>query len=295
MEKSYVVNRFSIFSLMFLFLFLTAVYTSVCFAKNYPSRYTYTSKRASYKGDTASDRGMTTTYKGKTYICNNCSTFRLFASVMGGGAWAQLGQSQSFTDDATLYSYNPNTSSQFKPLWGAAIGEEFQFYPDWSTQIGISYYQAAAFNAKGVVTQGVDPATSDAYNYNYSVIARQYLLEAKFLADMTNGFHPYLTLGVGASFNSVSGYDVTVNSPFPFSTFTPQYASDTNISFSYAVGVGVDYDVTKFARLGLGYRYGWFGNANTGDGEINTVDISHSLEQKNLNLSMGIVQLTFLI
>lgn len=284
MEKSYLINRYSVFSLTFLLLFLSVFYTSVGFAKNYPSKYTYTSKKISYKGET-------TAPKEKTYVCNNCMTMRLFGSIWGGGAWARVGQSQSFTDDATLYSYDANTQTQSKGLWGASMGEEFQFYSNWALEVGLAYYQAAAFEPKGTVTQGVDPAADNAFNYQYAVTARQYLLEAKFLGDMTNGFYPYLTLGIGASFNSVNDYDVQVTSP----TFTPQYASNTNINFSYAIGVGVDYQIIRYARIGLGYRYGWFGNANTGEGEINTVDISKSLNQSNLGLSMGIVQLTFLI
>ncbi len=287
MDKKNVITRFCSLTI-FLFSFVPGFYTETCFAKNPPPKYYRSpSKHYSYKGET--------TPKAKTYVCNNCTTMRLFGSIWGGGAWARLGQSQSFTDDATLYSYSPNTSNQFKALWGASVGEEFQFYPDWAVEMGIAYYQTAAFEPKGTVTQGVDPASSNTYHYQYSVTPRQYLLETKFLADLMNGFHPYLTLGVGASFNSVNGYNVTVHSPFPFSTFTPKYASNTNINFSYAVGVGVDYDVVKFARLGIGYRYGWFGNANTGDGEINTVDISKSLKQNNLGVSMGLVQLTFLI
>lgn len=285
MERSYAITRSSIFNLIiFLCLFVSCLYTASCFAKNPPSKYSYTTPRHSYKGEKA--------YVEKTtYICKNCTTMRLFGSLMGGGAWARVGQSQSFTDDTTLYSYDANTNTQSKGLWGASVGEELQFYSNWAVQVGLAYYQAASFEAKGTVTQGVDPDADNIFNYQYAVTARQYLFETKFLGDMTNGLYPYLTLGIGASFNSVKDYDVTVNSP----TFTPQYASNTNINFSYAIGVGVDYQVVKYARVGLGYRYGWFGNANTGQGEINTVDISNSLVQNNLNLSIGIVQLTFLI
>src|SRR5580700_10546513 len=128
MERSYVMTRFSI--LVFLLFFLSAFYTSACFAKNPPSKYSYTTPKHSYKGESAPAQKT-------TYVCKNCTTMRFFGSLMGGGAWARLGQSQSFIDDATLYSYKPNTGTQAKGLWGASVGEEFQFYSNWAVQVGL--------------------------------------------------------------------------------------------------------------------------------------------------------------
>ena len=246
-------------------------------------------ERHSYKGETYKDE------KQEPCAGQICDPFRFIISLTGGAAWANVGESQSFTDDESKYAYDADQGKQSKYMWGGAIGEELRFYPDWSIQIDLAYYQTQAFQAEGTVTQGVDPATDEKYHYEYNVIARQYLVEGKFLGDMAFGIHPYALVGVGASFNSVYDYGVDINHPDSFPTFSPKYEKNTNITFSYIAGVGADFDLMNNLRLGIGYRFAWFGHANTGDGEINTVPISHSLNQKHLNVQEAVMQLTFLL
>lgn len=220
----------------------------------------------------------------------------LIIALTGGIAWASPGVSQSFTDDDSLYDYDIGDSSQTVGLWGAFVGGEFFISRDMSIQAGLSYYQTGNFEVEGTVTQGVDPGSSEIYNYEYSIISRQILIEGKLLGSFINNWiHPYISVGLGASFNSVHDYDAVVDTPFPFATFTPQFDGNTNISFSYNLGFGVDFDVATFMRLGLGYRYTDLGQANLGDGMINTAPISNTLEQANLRAQEVFAQLTFVI
>lgn len=270
--------------------------TSDVFANPGGNAETFTYKSTTTTTTSKSKKGQT--YKDDTLkSCGDkiCKPFRMIATLTGGASWSKVGESQSFIDDSSLYDYDADTDSQARALWGASIGEELRFYPDWAVQVNIAYYQMSALEGEGVVTQGVDPATYEHYNYEYTVISKQFLLEFKFLGDMAFGFHPYALLGIGASFNSFSDYDAEVNSPFPFSTFTPNFPGNNNVDISYSAGVGVDWDITNYARIGIGYRYAWLGDASSEDGEINTVPISNALKQENLNASQAILQFTFLI
>lgn len=212
--------------------------------------------------------------------------------LTGGVAWATAGESQSFVDDDSTYDYDNDSSSQTVGLWGGMLGGEIGLYPSISLQLGIAYYQMWPLTAQGKVTQGVDSTSSDTFNYQYNITTHQYLLQGKLLGYFLNEWlHPYFIVGIGASFNQVDDYDVTVNKP----TFSPKFDSNSSTSFSYNVGFGFDYDVFKYMRIGVGYLYSNFGTANLGDGHINTEPISPTLGQSNLYAQEVIAQLTFLI
>lgn len=219
-----------------------------------------------------------------------------FLALTGGITWADPGESQSFTDDSSLYQYQDDAGSETVGLWGITIGGEWSGYPDLSFQLGLSYYQSGSFNPKGTVTQGVDPASSETYPYQYNIIARQYLLQGSLSGSFIYDWvHPYMMLGLGAAFNSAYDYDAVPNTPFPFATFTPQYASQTTTSFSYIAGFGFDFEIMKYARIGLGYRYVDFGEVDLGTGQINNVTISHTLDESNLRAQEVVAQLTIVI
>lgn len=233
-------------------------------------------------------------YKGvHKNICGNalCDPFRFFITLSGGAAWANVGGSQSFVDDGSLYNYIAFRGVQREALWGASLGEELRFSPDWSMQVGLSYYQTSAFEGTGTVTQGVDPASSVTFPYSFQLIARQYLVESKILLDVGQGWHPYLSAGLGASFNTTSDYTVTGTD---LMTFSPLYKGESNTALSGNVGIGIDYDLMQYVRVGIAYRYDWYGAANLGDGRINTTEIANTIKQ-NLITQEGMLQLTFLI
>lgn len=254
--------------------FIAFIYPPSNYAYGKPKPYTY------YKG-------------GNKNLCGKtlCQPFRFYTTLSGGLAWATVGESQSFVDDGSTYDYSADKANQKEALWGASVGGELRFSPDWSMQVGLSYYQSAAFEGKGTVTQGVDPDSSETFSYSFKVITRQYLVESKILLDAGMGFHPYVSFGIGASFNQTSDYNAPVSD---FLTFTPLYKGLTNTALSGNAGFGVDMDLMEYARIGIGYRYSWLGAANLGDGRINTTEIANTLKQ-NIDAQEAILQLTILI
>ncbi|MDA8561825.1 hypothetical protein N9L02_01780 [Gammaproteobacteria bacterium] len=220
-----------------------------------------------------------------------CDPFHVIATLTGGAAFTQIGQSKTFYDDSSFYTYSSNSSTHSQAMWGGSIGEELRLFPDWALQLNLAYYQIYSYTSSGTVTQGVDTATAEIFPYQYEIIARQYLLESKILLDKNNRFHPYILGGIGASFNSASDYIANPG----LITFTPQFENKTNISFSYSAGAGVDFDISKYARFGIGYRFAGLGNAKLGKGMINTAQITNSYGQENVNAQEAIAQITFII
>ena len=132
-------------------------------------------------------------------------------------------------------------------------------------------------------------ASSDQYTYQYDIQSRQLLLEGKLLYHWQR-YHPYLSAGMGASWNTSLNYNVNIQPAF--TTFSNQFANNMQTSFSYLVGLGVDVDLTDALRLGLGYRFTDFGSAKTGTSTIDTLMTTNTLAQSHIYANEILIQLS---
>lgn len=248
------------------------------FAKHYKYRNDYKMERVYKKND----------YKmEKLVACENaiCEPFRFLATLSGGAAFVKMGESETFTAAGTKYTYDPNSGSQTKKMWGASVGEEFHIAEGWAVDLTIGYYQIATIRANGTATQG-----STTYDYQYNVNSKQYLFETKFLADMTIGSHIYGLLGIGAAINRQGNYDISSGSVVDPAMFD----SNDDWNFAYSVGIGFDFDVIKYARLGIGYRFVGLGPAQLGSANIGEFTTSNTIGQTTFNAQEVFLQLTLI-
>jgi opacity protein-like surface antigen len=229
--------------------------------------------------------------------CYRQSSCHTVASIGAGAAISSdAGKSQTFpimnpvTDE--FFIYTANNPTQTAAAFDAFLGTEWTFLPQWALQLGLDYNQAWDFRAEGSLVQGADIQSEDQYSYHYDILTRQLLVESKILYRYKERFHPYLLLGIGASFNEASNYNTNVPS---FLTFTRQYQDNTETSFTYNVGVGVDVDIAKHFRLGLGYRFADFGQVKLGSASIDTTQVNGTLSQPHLYASEIIAQFTMLL
>lgn len=227
--------------------------------------------------------------------CWACNWSPVLAVGAGYLSTSKLAQSQSFpivnpiTDE--FFNYTPNQSSLTNGIADIFLGIEWRLgsCDQWALQLGLGYDQAASFTVKGSLVQGADVPSEDTFSYQYNVTLRQLLVEGKFLFTVATWYHPYLFGGIGAAFNSASGFSTTVP---PFLTFTRNYASNTNTVFSYAVGFGLDYDIDAVFRIGVGYRFSDFGKVSLGSATIDTTSVSGTLSQSHIYTNEVLAQIT---
>lgn len=210
-----------------------------------------------------------------------------------GMATASVGENQTLTNpnDATIYQYGQTGAYSTQWLFGAFLGTELALNAQWDVLAGFGYYQPAVFSGGGILTQGVDAASSNQYSYNYRVASQQLVLEATFLYKYAQYFQPYLSAGLGAARNKVYRYTTTVP---PFITFTPQFNDNTNTTVSYFVGAGIDADIYQQWRIGAGYRFTDLGRANLGAGNVDVSAIISGLSQQHLYAHEVIAQVSYL-
>ncbi len=219
----------------------------------------------------------------------------VIAAAGGVGITTNLGQSQTFpiqnpvTDE--YYIYSPSNRAQTQGMFEVFLGGE-RPVSNWRVQGGLAYSQTGSYQSKGTFIQGADASSADQYTYQYNVVARALLVEAKLMRPYHDTFYPYFLVGLGGSFNKTSNF--TTNVP-PFLTFTREYAPHTSGSFVYKAGLGIDMNVTSHTRLGLSYRFADFGRANSGAATIDNVPVTGALSQSNLYANELLLQLTYLI
>lgn len=219
------------------------------------------------------------------------------ATFTAGVASANVGSSHRLDTphDSTVYYYDASDANSTRMLLGAFLGIEFPpclQYSEWDMDLGLGYYQPFAFVGSGTLAQGMDPISTDFFNYLYKVKSQQLLAEGKFLWRFRERIRPYVLLGLGAAFNQAYDYEVHYNHSL---TFTPLFSNNTTTQFSYSLGVGVDMDITKHWRFGLGYRFSDLGRAGLGSGVIDTTPVSDSLSQSHLYANEGVLQLSYIV
>jgi opacity protein-like surface antigen len=220
--------------------------------------------------------------------------FSPLVTVSGGIEAARPGSSQTLnmSSDFITYQYNSSDASSNRLLLGIFAGTEIPLQQQRTLQLGLGFYSPGSFSSgRGILTQGVDPGSSDQYTYNYKVKNNLLLAEGKLSCTMQQILHPYALAGLGVSFNNAYSYTTTVP---PFLTFTPEFTNNTNTSWAYSLGVGIDVDIQKNWRLGVGYRFANLGQANLGPGLIDTTLFTSTLFQSNLYAQACLMQLTYL-
>ena len=173
--------------------------------------------------------------------------------------------------DSDLFIYSPSETRNNKGFVGLFVGGEHSLptlmsYPA-LVQAGVEYNAFGQQTIKGINTVGVDASSSTQYAYQYKVKTQQILGDIKLLTTVHERFHPYLEAGLGIAINDADTYHASTTETGSIN-LTPTLANQATIRTSYILGLGLDANLNKHVRVGLGYRYSYFGAASLGNGSV---------------------------
>ena len=241
-----------------------------------------------------------------TTVCAQDSTdFHKVATLFGGVSGLNSSHStQTFPgSDSQLFSYTNNNNQNNTPGFiGLLLGAERNLgFKNLFALGGIEYTYNTNANITGNNTVGIEPDTSTHYSYLYKTSAQQLLATAKLFSpvELTACQHsllPYLSLGLGASFNNTNNYSTHTNETESLN-ITPNFSNQTHTSFSYALGLGVESYLNEHIRLGLGYRFTDIGASQLGNGTVTINDYHAStgfaLSTQHSYLNQFLLQATY--
>jgi opacity protein-like surface antigen len=218
-----------------------------------------------------------------------------YLSFGGGRSFTtEVATDQSFQDVAEsspFYRYKVTNTSESTSYFRLSLGREWQLPANLSLDTGLAYGLPTQWRVKGTITQGVEDASADQFNYQYKIKSKEFLVETKLSYEYLK-IHPYFLLGLGAAFNRDFNYEVFMPS---FLTFTPEYSDHTEVAFTYEIGLGANYALATNLQIGCGIVVMDLGKNSLGEGQIDGDPFSETLQTKHFYVYSLLMQLTFLL
>jgi opacity protein-like surface antigen len=185
-----------------------------------------------------------------------------------------LGKTYLANMDLPADQYNASKSKRsLMGFWGGGYvwARQTQWFP--FTSVGLEYSYNPPVEVKGVIEEMSDPEQA---NFNYKFKVSHHTLRLVGKADLVRwqNWMPYLSGGVGTSWNRFSNYSEEATTDAVSPRPAPAFPNKTQVNFSYDLGVGVDYIFTENLWGGVGYRYDHFGWGKTGDTNAEFADKS---------------------
>lgn len=146
--------------------------------------------------------------------------------------------------------------------------------------LGLEYSYFLSTRAKGLI-EDYSEKTEIHYNYQYNVKNQLVYLRGKINLVRWQNWMPYLSVGLGNSWNRLSDHSEQAITQIDSSHKDPRFPNKTTTHFSYSLGIGIDYMFTKQLWGNLGYRFDQIGPIQTGTSTI------FIFEGKNINTSMN--------
>lgn len=195
--------------------------------------------------------------------------FHPLVSVLAGISILQTQHSQSYigTDDG-VFTYRNRNHSETAGLAGIYVAMEKQLaQPHCLLQTGLELLHIGEATFRGFHLAGNEPETSTAYHYQYRLHAQQLLVVTKLLKTYRQIYHPYVSLGLGASFNHQSNFNALSYETGSIN-LTPTFSANTHTAFAYQLGLGVDTNLSEHVRMGIGYQFSNLGRATFKNGRV---------------------------
>jgi len=172
-------------------------------------------------------------------------------------------------------TYNTSTSTNTNGMAGLGYARLFHLKHDVAITIGPGLYYTNMDQVNGTEHPYSNGGNFDTLNYHYSADSWSLLAESKLVYEKYQ-WQPFVTGGIGPSWNRLSSYGEVPTDPSGSATANPSvFKNNTQAQFAYEVGFGVQrifYTDPKHNvsyRASLGYRY-----MNFGEGKLNPASIS---------------------
>lgn len=224
----------------------------------------------SYQSSHKANADVTYSAIAKSSESLSVSNDSLYVGVISGISISKIGKDQ--TDKtaglANGYAqYLPTSNYKTTFLYGLNSGYEFKFNSNWMLSLGLGLYQNTNHSSKGDVWFVYEPDSrwnEHTLSYEYNFRSTRLMAELQIGHQFNlNKFKliPFVSIGVGPSFNSVSGYSESAVAKN--ASVINGFGDNTTTDLAYQVGAGIacpfndDHD-----RLSIAYRYGNFGKTN---------------------------------
>lgn len=202
-----------------------------------------------------------------------CTTSSVFAEQNGVYVAPKFVYSYQRIENADIKveSLSDRLKTEKDSTFGGAIAVGYDFKSNFGAPVRAEIEYALRSESEGEYSESYSILGSDVRaSGSMKFVVHSVFLNMYYDIETGTPFTPYIGGGLGVAFVDAEGnLDVIVDGSEVYDESNSK--GQTNFAFNLAAGLG--YDVNENFTLDLGYRYADFGEAETGDVGINSVDI----------------------
>ena len=179
-------------------------------------------------------------------------------TISAGPVWAIPGNNQTITLQSDIEkTYTTNHSNSATADGELFLGLQRTINAETTGQFGIAAATTSNAKRSGNIWDDGLPAAAN-YTYTYNVQHTHLAAKGKLLRQV-GYFMPYISASIGVAWNNAGGFTST---PTIFEAEpTPNFASNTETSFTYTLGIGLQRALSQNWQVGIGYEFADWGQS----------------------------------
>lgn len=202
--------------------------------------------------------------------------------------------------EIVINEYDQNNETQVAPLVGGGLGYTFPgiFHQPINIALSLMGYFIDYDKVEGTEYPFINSGLRDTLDYQYRAESYAAMIESRFIYSKYP-FQPFLTLGIGASWNRLFDYEETPSSPDSSAAPVPSgFDTHTQASFAYEAGLGIQHTLFTDVKnqiqwqVLLDYRYMNLGKAELGNFPAQTVDDTLKIDHLHTQAVVFTIQAT---
>lgn len=181
-------------------------------------------------------------------------------SISAGPIWTDGGDTQTLTlSPDVVKTYTADKSSQTLAEAELFVGVNQSLPHQLQGQLGLAFVNTSKAGLTGNIWDDASPEFNN-YTYHYQLDHSHIALKGKLLLDREYFFIPWISISAGIGFNRASDYSNTPT--IEEAVMMPNFASNTETTFTYALGIGVQHQFDPHWQFGIGYEFADWGQSH---------------------------------
>ena len=202
-------------------------------------------------------------------------------TISAGPVWESAGQTQTFyLAPNIIKTYAASNATHALADGEIFVGIQKDLPKALLGQLGIAVAVTSDAKLSGSIWDDTD-STFNNYSYSYQTQHTHVALKGKLLADRGYWLMPWVSASLGVGFNDAYGFQ---NTPLISQAVTmPNFASNTETSFTYTLGIGLQKVLNSHWQAGVGYEFSDWGQSQLNRASGQTLNSGLSLNHLYTN------------
>lgn len=230
-----------------------------------------------------------TIFAGSMGYVNQSSDWSWVSTLSVGPVWGQGGKTQSFYLTPEIEkTYVANQSTNTLANGELFIGMQKKLSTTIQTQLGLAVVATSDASLSGLIWDDEIPQFAN-HSYRYKIQHSHVAVKSKMLMDKGYWITPWISGSLGVGFNAAHAFQ---NTPLIYEAIVnPNFASHTQVAFTYTVGAGLQKVLNQHWQVGVAYEFADWGQSRLGPAAEQT--LNNGLELNHLYTDGILFNLTY--